>query len=86
MHQYMGSETKIFLQYLDGITGKTLEAVPGQSYDVQPTLPTLPAVPNGHAAHFVLQSGPGFVEEVSEPAPEPDVESIKPANNESDGE
>lgn len=72
MYRYSGAP-KTFLQYLDGATGATLVAEPGNVYHIIPTRDSIAVPPS---ADFVEEKNEP---DVSRPAPEP-------AKPESDGE
>jgi hypothetical protein len=42
---YLGSDTRMYLQYADAATGRTLEVTPGGTYDVRTRDPGLPLPP-----------------------------------------
>ena len=44
-HAYLGSDDRQYLQYADAATGRTLEVVPGGTYEMRPFEPGLPVPP-----------------------------------------
>lgn len=45
-HAYLGHENRLYLQYADTATGRTLEVVPGGTYDVRAREPGMPVPPD----------------------------------------
>ena len=69
---YLGHEHRLYLQYADAATGRTLEVAPGGTYDVRPREPGMPLPPGdgrwGPAPEPVLTA---LVTEPAAPGPEP---------------
>lgn len=66
---YVGHEALTFPDYLDLETGRTLEAIPGGTYDIAPAGGrVMPEVPEG----WFTPAGGG------EPEPEPEVPAFQP--------
>lgn len=44
-HPYLGSDHRLYLDYADAATGRTLEVAPGGTYDVRAREPGMPVPP-----------------------------------------
>ncbi len=56
-HAYLGSDHRLYLDYADAATGRTLEVAPGGSYEMCPREPGMPVPPaDGRWGEPVLPS------------------------------
>jgi hypothetical protein len=58
MYLYTGAQTKTFFQYLDGATGSTLVAEPGNVYHIVPTSPDCVVPPYGSNSFVLVENEP----------------------------
>lgn len=58
MYRYTGVQTKIFPQYLDGASGSTLTAEPGNVYHIVPTNAELAVPPYGNNDFVLVENEP----------------------------